>query len=150
MHAAHAAKRPTTNHEDCLLLVPQFTPQERIADEEEPYHQEAQWTFQQGLDHAIIAAQAANDYMRYTRYAHRNTQLELAAERNYASLVLACVYLQNKVEEWGAPTMWTDGEVDEDGFVTIWNDGANELECWQGGEMDQVSVNENGIGMRNA
>lgn len=146
----HTAKTPTTNPNDCLLLVAQFTPREMISDEEEPYHNAAQWDLEQGFAKVMAAARAAGEYMEFCRYFNSRSDLELAAERAYAQLVLSAVNIQNRMEEWGAPTMWTDGEVDEAGFVTVWNDGRNEIQAWQGGEVDHIKVDENGLGMRDA
>lgn len=148
--ALHAAKKPVTNPEDCLLLVTQFEPKGMISDEEYPHHQSTQWELEQGYGKALAAAKAAYEYMEFCRYFHARTDAETAAERIYAQLVLAAVNLQGRMEEWGMPTMWTDGEVDNDGFVTIWNAGREEIDAWQGGEVDYIRVDEHGIGMRNA
>lgn len=145
----HTAKTPVTNPEDCLFLVTRFAPQERISDEEEPYHKAAQWDYEQGFGKAIAAAKAAGEYMEFARYFNHRSAID-SAERVYAQLVLATVNLQNKMEEWGAPTMWTDGEVDNEGYVAIWNAGREEIDAWQGGEVDYIKVDQNGLGMRNA
>ncbi|QPX62580.1 hypothetical protein SEA_WOLLYPOG_28 [Arthrobacter phage Wollypog] len=153
----HAAKINPADPKNALCSVPRFEPQSIDApvgseeyNEALKYHESAQWDVTQGFETVLEAAKKANDYMRYARYNHRNTQLELAAEQNYASLVLSALYLQCRMEEWGMPTSWTDGVVDEDGFVRVYNAGSEEIQCWQGGDMDEIRVDEHGIGMRNA
>lgn len=149
--ALHAAKTAVTNPEDCLAINPRFDPPATVSDEEKPFYEATLWDCEQGYHVARKAAVAAHDYMSFVRYFNsRDTSKVRAAEHAYAQLVLATVGLQNKMEEWGAPTMWTDGIVDEEGYVTIWNAGQEEIYAWQGGEMDEIKVDENGIGMRNA
>ncbi len=152
----HAEKTNPADRANAFMALPPFEPVDikhpvgsEEYREELAHHEEAQHYLAQGYEAVMEAAKAAHKYMNYARFNHRNTQLELAAEQNYAGLVLAALSLQCQSEEWGYPTSWTDGIPDEEGYIRVYNAGREEIYAWQGGEMDEVKVDENGIGMRN-